>query len=116
MCAIRFEDFVDNIDELAKRPLPAFCFLDDPFSWPGATICAEELSWGSGVGETKAKDPHKLRLTSYRVLVTRGRDGMVIFVPPDDQVMASTLEVLQNRRQQSSGDESRYVGAALPSI
>jgi len=28
------------------------------------------------------KDPFKLRLNAYRVLLTRGRDGTVIFVPP----------------------------------
>jgi hypothetical protein len=28
------------------------------------------------------KDPHQLRKNSYRVLLTRSRDGVVIFVPP----------------------------------
>ena len=28
------------------------------------------------------RDPFQLRLNSYRVLLTRGRDGAVIFVPP----------------------------------
>jgi hypothetical protein len=27
-------------------------------------------------------DPHQLRLNSYRVLLTRSREGMIIFVPP----------------------------------
>ena len=31
----------------------------------------------------KIKDPFQLRKNSYRVLLTRGRDGIVIFVPPD---------------------------------
>lgn len=30
----------------------------------------------------KVKDPFQLRLNAYRVLLTRGRDGTVIFVPP----------------------------------
>ena len=28
------------------------------------------------------EDPHQLRLNSYRVLLTRSREGLVIFVPP----------------------------------
>ncbi|HEU4990717.1 MAG TPA: DNA/RNA helicase domain-containing protein [Gemmatimonadaceae bacterium] len=30
----------------------------------------------------KVKDPFQLRLNAYRVLLTRGRDGTVVFVPP----------------------------------
>lgn len=30
----------------------------------------------------EVKDPHQLRVNSYRVLLTRGREGAVIFVPP----------------------------------
>ena len=30
-------------------------------------------------------DPHQLRLNSYRVLLTRSREGMVIFIPPETQ-------------------------------
>lgn len=30
---------------------------------------------------SKARDPHQLRLNSYRVLFTRGRGGVVLFVP-----------------------------------
>lgn len=29
------------------------------------------------------KDPHQLRVNSYRVLLTRSRDGLVIFIPPE---------------------------------
>jgi hypothetical protein len=39
-------------------------------------------AWASKGGRSSAKDPHRLRLNSYRVLLTRGRDGMMIFVPP----------------------------------
>ena len=28
------------------------------------------------------RDPHQLRINAYRVLLTRGRDGTVVFVPP----------------------------------
>lgn len=31
------------------------------------------------------QDPHQLRLNSYRVLLTRSREGLVIFIPPDSE-------------------------------
>ena len=34
------------------------------------------------VRSSHVKDPFQLRLNSYRVLLTRGRDGVVVFVPP----------------------------------
>jgi hypothetical protein len=30
-------------------------------------------------------DPHQLRLNSYRVLLTRSREGVVVFIPPEEQ-------------------------------
>jgi DUF2075 family protein len=33
---------------------------------------------------TRVKDPFRLRQNAYRVLLTRGREGTVIFVPPDN--------------------------------
>ena len=33
-------------------------------------------------GVATVKDSHQLRLNSYRVLLTRGREASVIFVPP----------------------------------
>ena len=29
------------------------------------------------------KDPRQIRLNAYRVLLTRGRDGFIVFVPPE---------------------------------
>jgi hypothetical protein len=42
----------------------------------------------------KAKDPHQLRVNSYRVLLTRGRDGFIVFVP-NEIGMRSTYEALK---------------------
>jgi hypothetical protein len=36
-----------------------------------------------GVPDAGSRDPLQLRLNAYRVLLTRGRDGTVLFVPPD---------------------------------
>ena len=44
----------------------------------------------------KAKDPNRLRLNSYRVLLTRGRDGFIIYVPN-----ASVLDNTYNKLIQS---------------
>ena len=38
--------------------------------------------WMTSSRKSKARDARQLRINSYRVLLTRGRDGMIIFVPP----------------------------------
>ena len=32
------------------------------------------------------KDPFQLRINAYRVLLTRGRDATIVFVPPIDEM------------------------------
>jgi len=52
---------------------PIVCWGND-FTWDG--------DWKSPPAKrSKAKDPHQLRVNSYRVLLTRGRDGFIVFVP-----------------------------------
>lgn len=63
--------------------------------------------WESLVGRSAAKDPHQLRLNSYRVLLTRGRDGMVIYVPPIDALNATHEALIQ------AGCESLALGVSL---
>ena len=41
-----------------------------------------QFAAGYKKGGVKVKDPFQLRLNSYRVLLTRGRDGTVVFLPP----------------------------------
>lgn len=67
--------------------LPVICWGDD-------------LIWRDGQWKPrhpsrrdKARDPQKLRLNSYRVLLSRGRDGFVIFVPPT-QDLSETYDAL----------------------
>ena len=57
--------------------LPIICWGDD-FSWNSG-------AWRSNVGrrQDNVRDPHRLRTNAYRVLLTRGREGMIIFVPPN---------------------------------
>jgi DUF2075 family protein len=68
------------------------------FAAQGLELDAVLLAWGtdlmrSGDGWSNARargykrgqgpaDPFQLRVNSYRVLLTRGRDGTVVFVPP----------------------------------
>lgn len=54
---------------------PIICWGDD-FTWAG--------EWKSPPAKrSHAKDPHRLRVNSYRVLLTRGRDGFFIYVPQE---------------------------------
>jgi len=55
------------------------CWGDD-LAWTGS-------SWMQQGGKRRrgVSDSERLRRNSYRVLLTRGRDGMCIFVPPDSK-------------------------------
>jgi hypothetical protein len=62
----------------------------DDFWWQGQ-------GWASRVGARQrlVRDPHQLRKNAYRVLLTRGREGLVIFVPPaPESTMDATFEAL----------------------
>ena len=64
---------------------PIICWGDD-FVWVS--------EWKSPAApRSKAKDPHRLRVNSYRVLMTRGRDGFFIYVPKEVG-METTYEAL----------------------
>jgi DUF2075 family protein len=62
----------------------------------GIVCWGEDLTWdGAGWSSAEArpykkgtavKDPHALRLNSYRVLMTRGRRGSIVFVPPEPKM------------------------------
>jgi hypothetical protein len=68
------------------------------FGAQGLELDAALLAWGSDLRWTgerwsselarrykqkgRVHDPHQLRVNAYRVLLTRGRDGTVVFVPP----------------------------------
>ncbi|ABR49132.1 conserved hypothetical protein [Alkaliphilus metalliredigens QYMF] len=68
--------------------------LDMPIVCWGEDMLWQGTSWKKfEQGGAKAKDPNQLRLNSYRVLLTRGRDGFIVFVP-DTSVLDDTYEVL----------------------
>ncbi len=70
--------------------------LDFPIVCWGKDMRWEGHEWRKvkKTARTQAKDPQQLRLNSYRVLLTRGRDGLIIFVPMEAE-MASTYEALK---------------------
>jgi hypothetical protein len=95
------------------------CRLDSvatEFSAQGLELDLTILAWGSDymrrdgrwtierASKTRyVKDPFQIRRNVYRVLLTRGRDGTVVFVPPDES-LDETAAVLQTAgfRQLSS--------------
>lgn len=66
--------------------LPIVCWGND-LKWNGSKWLPLRQT------RSTAKDPDKLRVNSYRVLLTRGRDGFVIFVP-DHSEMDGTYTTL----------------------
>ncbi|WP_390905305.1 DNA/RNA helicase domain-containing protein [Paenibacillus melissococcoides] len=74
-------------------------------------VCwGEDLIWGNGgwkrfEGKSRCKDPHQIRLNSYRVLLTRGRDGFIVYIP-DDRALDKKYELLLR-----AGLEELYRGA-----
>lgn len=68
--------------------LPILCWGPD-LRWNGA-------AWEPHIGRSrKVKNPHQIRLNAYRVLLTRGRDGLCVFVPRvPDGALDGTFEAL----------------------
>ncbi|WP_169911107.1 DNA/RNA helicase domain-containing protein [Evansella clarkii] len=56
--------------------------LDLPIVCWDADLIRENEVWEAKVSTKGAKNTKQLRLNSYRVLLSRGRDGLIIFVPP----------------------------------
>ena len=68
--------------------------LDFPIVCWGDDLVWDTYKWVSPPApRSSARNPHLLRLNSYRVLLTRGRDGILLFVPPTDQ-MRKTRQIL----------------------
>ncbi len=62
-------------------------FVRDHGHWSNARARGYQKAW-------MLKDPYRLRLNSYRVLLTRSRDATVVFVPPIP-VLDETYEYLR---------------------
>lgn len=97
--------FVDPPD--SKR---SCCQLKDvatPFECQGLELDFSIVCWGDDLWwdgrkwatresrNSKEQDPYRLRINGYRVLLSRSRDGMVIFVPPIE-LLQKTLRTLKD--------------------
>ncbi len=72
---------------------PIVCWDDD--------LIFKNGGWVDTYPNRKARDSFKLRLNAYRVLLTRGRDGMVIYIPPSEK-LDSTFELIKQAVTPSS--------------
>jgi len=88
----------ENEDDYSGRSCRLLRDCVTEFGAQGLELDAVLLAWGTdyaweGQGWSsayargykkgaKVRNPHQLRMNAYRVLLTRGRDGTVIFVPP----------------------------------
>lgn len=67
--------------------MPIVCW-DRDMAWNGS-------SWNKfKPKEADDSDNNVYRVNSYRVLLTRGRDGFIIFLPPTEQ-LEKTYEILK---------------------
>jgi DUF2075 family protein len=78
------------------------------FSSQGLELDCALLAWGSdllwagddwsiefaGKNRPPLRDPLTVRKNVYRVLLTRGRDGTVVFIPPDERLDATCTRLL----------------------
>jgi hypothetical protein len=77
--------------------MPIVCWGND-LIWRSGT-------WDSAPTRSGADNPHRLRINSYRVLLTRGRDGMVIFVPNEAAMNGTYMALVEA----GAAPLSRYV-------
>lgn len=68
--------------------LPIFCWGED-YLWSGTT-------WERRPARTRypKENPERLLENAYRVLLTRGRDGLVVFLPPEPEFDATHVALL----------------------
>jgi hypothetical protein len=71
--------------------------LDLPIVCWGEDFLYREGAWRmrSTRRQKLVKDPMRLRTNAYRVLLTRGREGLVIFVPPEARFTATKAALLE---------------------
>jgi len=88
----------DDEDDYAGRSCRRLADCVTEFGAQGLELDATLLAWGTDLAMlggrwsnakargyqrgAKIRDPFQLRLNAYRVLLTRGRDACVVFVPP----------------------------------
>ncbi|MEL6319168.1 MAG: DNA/RNA helicase domain-containing protein [Cyanobacteria bacterium J06626_14] len=61
----------------------------------GNDLLWQDREWVCHTRQRNVRDPRRLRLNSYRVLLSRGRDGIVVFVPPESRMNATAAKLLE---------------------
>ena len=67
--------------------------LDFPLLAWGDDFIRKDGTWVNTAKSKNLIDPDRIRKNSYRVLLTRGREGMIIFIP-DEEKMSETFDYL----------------------
>lgn len=82
----------DVVTEFACQGLE----LDFPIVAWGSDLTWDSLRWmSSPQPRSRAHNPHRLRVNSYRVLLSRGRDGFAVFVPDEFQMENSYMALCE---------------------
>ncbi len=68
--------------------LPILCWAND-MRWTGTSWEIKQIR-----PKYPIDDPVRIRQNAYRVLLTRGRDGLVVFIPPDPMLDATEHALL----------------------
>jgi hypothetical protein len=82
-----FNDPPDSVDSCCQFREVATEFACQGLELDFPLVCwGDDLWWDDGwktkeSKRAKAKNPHQLRINSYRVLLSRGRDGFIVWVP-----------------------------------
>jgi hypothetical protein len=86
-----------RLDRVASEFLCQGLELDMPIVCWGTDLFWEGNGWRMKKGRPGplVRDPKQLRRNAYRVLLTRGRDGMVIWVPPEKQLDETAAALTQ---------------------
>jgi len=95
------------------------------FGAQGLELDAVLLAWGTDLvrnegawsvanarrykSQNRVKDGQQLRKNAYRVLLTRGRDATVIFVPPLDEMRETYAYLVESGYQPLEQDVSRFM-------
>lgn len=132
----RYDRFFDTSKWFNAEPNHAksCCQLEKPaqeFHCQGLELDLPVVCWGDDVwwddgwkirrgrANPLVTNPDQFRVNTYRVLLTRGREGLVIFVPPDDPKMDAVAErlircggsTLESRRASIETTESTLMSA-----
>jgi hypothetical protein len=75
--------------------LPIVCWGDDFWWEEGADGRGKEWRMRKPRANPLVRDPYAFRKNTYRVLLTRGREGLVVFVPPGSPAMDATAARLE---------------------